>query len=97
MEGYWSTACPVKTDNQSVLATVYQREGKALVALASWDPNPVTCKLAIDWKALGINPAKAVLRAHQAKDFQPEMTFGPNDSIPIDPGKGWLLVVSEQP
>ena len=97
MEGYWSSKCPVRTDNPGVLATVYQKEGKALVALASWDPKPVTCKLIVDWKALGINPSKAILHAHQAKNFQPEMSFGVNDSIPVDPGKGWLLVISERP
>ncbi|MCX6134264.1 MAG: DUF6067 family protein [Ignavibacteriales bacterium] len=97
MKGYWSADCPVKTDNKSVLATVYQKEGRTLIALASWDPKPVICNLAIDWKALGLNPSKAVLRAHQAKDFQQERTFGPNDGIPIDPGKGWLLVLSEKP
>jgi hypothetical protein len=97
MKGYWSAACPVTTDKQGVLATVYQKPGKALIALASWDSQQVTCKLRFDWKAMGINPAKAVLHAHQATDFQPEMTFNPNDGIPVEPGKGWLLVLSERP
>ena len=95
MKGYWSTDCPVTADKPGVLATVYQKKGKALIALASWDPQQVACKLKIDWKALGIDPSKAILTAHQAKDFQPEKTFGSNDSIPIEPGKGWLLEVFE--
>ena len=36
MLGYWDPACPVSTDREDVLATVYRREGKALVALARW-------------------------------------------------------------
>ena len=97
LKGYWSVACPVTTDNPKVLATVYQKPGKALIALASWDSQPATCTLKIDWNALGIDPAKATLHAHQAKEFQPEMTFRPSDGIPVDPGKGWLLVLSEKP
>ena len=76
---------------------MYQKESRALIALASWDPKPVTCKLAIDWKGLRINLAKAILQAHQAKDFQPEMAFRPTDGIPPESGKGWLLVLSEKP
>jgi len=97
MVGYWSPRCPVKTDNPNVLATAYLKPGKVLIALASWDPDRVGCNLSIDWKAIGLDPAKAVLRAHAAKDFQPEMRFGPHDVIPVEPGKGWLLVLSERP
>ncbi|MBF8294647.1 MAG: hypothetical protein HW389_1192 [Bacteroidetes bacterium] len=97
MVGYWSPRCPVKTDNPNVLATAYLKPGKVLIALASWNPDRVGCSLSIDWKAIGLDPAKAVLRAHAAKDFQPEMRFGPRDVIPVDPGKGWLLVLSERP
>jgi len=97
MVGYWSPRCPVKTDNPNVLATAYLKPGKVLIALASWDPDSVGCSLSIDWKAIGLDPAKAVLRAYAAKDFQPEMRFGPHDVIPVEPGKGWLLVLSERP
>ena len=36
--GWWNPACPVKTDNPNVLATVYKKSGKSLIALASWAP-----------------------------------------------------------
>ncbi|MCD6350592.1 MAG: carbohydrate-binding family 9-like protein [Armatimonadetes bacterium] len=36
MIGYWDEACPVRTDSPQVLATVYRKKGKALVALAHW-------------------------------------------------------------
>lgn len=97
MVGYWSPTCPVKTDNPNVHATAYLKPGKVLIALASWNPDCVGCSLSIDWKAIGLDPAKAVLRAHAAKNFQPEMRFGPRDVIPVEPGKGWLLVLSERP
>jgi hypothetical protein len=96
MIGYWSPSCPVKTDQPNVLATAYLKPGKALVAIASWDPNPVNCSLLIDWKALGMNPSKAVITASAAKDFQPAATFRVDEKIPVQPGKGWLLVVDEK-
>jgi hypothetical protein len=91
--GYWSPACPVKTDNQDVLATAYVKEGSALVALASWAKEPVRCRLNIDWNALRMDPQKAKIFAPPIDDFQPEASFRPGDPISVEPGKGWLLVI----
>jgi hypothetical protein len=93
MIGYWSPNCPVRTDNKDVLATAYVKHGSVLIALASWGSEPVHCRLGIDWKALGLNEKSAVLYAPAVPDFQPEATFGPGDPIPIDPAKGWLLML----
>ena len=38
MIGYWDPACPVKTGRKDVLATAYVKQGKTLVAVASWAP-----------------------------------------------------------
>ena len=96
MFGYWSRNAPVKTDNPNVLATTYAKKGKVLIAIASWDPQRVECTLSIDWKSLGLDQAKSMLFAPAAKDFQTEMRFQIGDKIPLEPGKGWLLVLSEQ-
>lgn len=93
MIGYWSDACPVKTSHEKVLATVYKKEGAALISLASWADGAVDVRLKIDWKRLGIDPAKATLTAKEIKNFQPARTFGLNESIPVEKGKGWLLIV----
>ena len=50
-------------------------------------------KLNIDWKKLGINPAKATITAPEITNFQPAQTFTANDEIPVTKGKGWLLIV----
>ncbi len=42
MIGYWSPNCPVKTSDDHVLATVYQKEKTALVAIGSWATDSVT-------------------------------------------------------
>ena len=95
MIGYWSPACPVKTDHEDVLATAYVNKGKTLVSVASWAKKPVNCRLIIDWEALGLNPDKAKISAPAIKDFQDKAVFKPNDTIPIQPGRGWLFIISE--
>ncbi len=91
MKGYWEKDCPVKTNNSNIHATVYQKEGVSLIAVASWNDKPCSFLFRFDWKGLGVDPAKAILFAPEIKDFQKQSTFNPGDSIPIEPQKGWLL------
>ncbi|MEI7899386.1 MAG: glycoside hydrolase domain-containing protein, partial [bacterium] len=95
MSGFWETDCPVKTDNPDVPATVYVKKGKALVAVASWAKEPTKVKLAIDWKALGLDPAKARLHAPPCERFQPAGEFAPDAEIPVDPGRGGMFILDE--
>jgi hypothetical protein len=53
----------------------------------------VDVKLHVDWQALGLSPHGATLRAPAVRDFQPAATFAPGQPIPVEPGKGWLLIV----
>ena len=93
MIGYWSENCPVKTNNDKVLATVYKKNGTALISIASWADADVNVKLNIDWKKLGINPSKATITAPEVLNFQPAKTFTAKDEITVPKGKGWLLIV----
>ncbi len=93
MFGYWAKDCPVRTNNADVLATAYVREGKTLISLASWAKTKVSVKLAIDWTALGLDPSKAKIAAPPVEGFQPAAAFRLDEAIPVDPAKGWLLVV----
>ena len=96
MIGYWNPACPVRTGRDDVLATAYVREGKALVAVASWAKEPVRCRLELDWKALGLRAEKAHLFAPAIERFQPPRLFQPSDRILVAPGRGCLLIVDEE-
>lgn len=92
MLGWWDERCPVKTSRKDVLATVYRKPGKSLIALASWAKEPVTVTLDVDWKALGLDPAKIRLRAPSVAQFQDEAAYGPGDTIPVAAKRGWMLV-----
>ena len=93
MIGYWSDNCPVKTTNDKVLATVYKKNGTALISIASWADADVDVELNIDWKKLGIDPSKARLLAPAIKNFQAAKTFSPADKINVEKNKGWLLII----
>lgn len=96
MLGYWSDKCPVKTSNSKVLATVYKNNKSALVSIASWDDSDTDFTLDVDWKKLGIDPAKAVIRAPVVSGLQAEKTFNIQDKISVEKGKGWLLLIREK-
>ena len=97
MIGYWSENCPVTTNNQKVLATVYKKKGAALISIASWADTDTAVLLMIDWKKLGIDPRTASISAPEMKNFQPPRTFkiigNDIEPLPIEKGKGWLLIV----
>jgi hypothetical protein len=93
MIGYWAETCPVKTNNNKVLATVYRQNGKALVAIASWADADAAVQLNIDWKALGINPSSATITAPAIAGFQEAHRFAPGEAVTVPKGKGWLLLI----
>ena len=97
MLGFWNPACPVKTSHSNVLATAFVRQGKTLIALASWARNQTKVNLAIDWKAVGLDPKKTTLWAPAIKNFQTAAVFAADKNIRVAPGKGWLFIADENP
>ncbi len=95
MIGYWRKDCPVRTDHPDVLATVYRRKDKSLIALASWAKQEVQVRLQIDWNALGLHPERCRLVAPPVRYMQSPARFSPEQPIPVAAGKGWLLVLEE--
>ncbi len=93
MIGYWVNNCPVKTDNEKVLATVYKKDGAALISIASWADADTEIELQIDWKQLGINATTATITAPEIQNFQPAKTFVITDKIKVEKNKGWLLII----
>ncbi len=92
MVGYWVPDSPVRTGRDDVLATAYVKEGRTLVALASWAPEPAQVSLAVDWGALGLDAARVRIRAPAIRDFQEGAQFAVGEPIEVRPGRGWLLV-----
>lgn len=93
MIGYWSPSCPVRTDKEKVPATVYKKPGAALISLASWEPEATNVILHVDWEKIGIDRTRATITAPAIPGFQPARSFRPDEPIPVQPGKGWLLII----
>jgi hypothetical protein len=49
-------------------------------------------KLDVDWKRLGLDPARVRLKAPAVAQFQDAASFGPGDAIPVAAKRGWMLV-----
>ncbi len=93
MVGYWVDKNPVKTNHPDVLATIYKKDKKVMISLASWAKEEVNIKLSIDWNALGLEKTKVMLTAPEIKNFQSAATFTDGQDIKIPKGKGWLIIV----
>ncbi|MFN8581000.1 MAG: DUF6067 family protein [Gemmatimonadaceae bacterium] len=92
MIGWWAPNDPVRTSNPDVLATAYVKQGATMIALGSWAPDAAQVKLTVDWKALGLDPARVRLRAPAIANFQDAAVYRPTDAIPIPQGRGLILI-----
>ncbi len=94
MLGYWDKACPVKVDHPQVKATAYVHLGHRLaIALASWAPEKVTIKLAVDWPSVGLDPKKAAASMPEIAFFQAGQSNISLDAVAVEPDKGWIIEV----
>jgi len=65
-----------------------------MVSIASWAESQVEVRLDIDWDALGLDPDRATVSAPAVENFQNAGSFSPSEAIPVEPGRGWLLIIS---
>ena len=93
MHGWWSGADPVKTNDADVLATTWTKPRAAMIALGSWRVDGTTVRLTIDWKALGLDPARTRIRAPAIADFQSAAEFATDAMIPVAAKKGLILIL----
>ncbi|HEY3286045.1 MAG TPA: glycoside hydrolase domain-containing protein [Gemmatimonadaceae bacterium] len=91
--GWWAPSVPVTTGRDDVKATVFRRNGRALVAVASWAPTPVSVRMNVNWTALGIDPARARFYVPAVQGLQAAQELKPGDAIEIAPGKGIIFII----
>ena len=96
MIGYWDSACPVKTDHQDVLATAYVKQGKTLVSVASWAPQAGRMPAEDRLEGPGPGPGQGEDHGRQDRRLPARRRVrARSDEIPVEPGRGWLLVLHE--
>ena len=94
MIGWWADP-PVRTGRDDVLATSYVRDGRTMVALASWAPDTARVRLVIDWERLGLDRTRVRVESPAIRDFQQRALLDPDEPVLVTPGKGLLLVIRE--
>ena len=93
--GFWEKNPAVTTSDKEVKVTAYVKDGKTLLSIGNYSKAKKLVKLNIDWKQLGLNPSSVRMQAPAVTDFQEACEFNPSGLIPVDPKRGWLIVLSE--
>lgn len=96
MIGYWDPHAPVTTGRDDILATTYARPGRAMIAVGSWAHDTTSVELKIDWKALGIDPSKAVISEPAIAGFQAGAELHVGAPITVAPAQGAIVVIRER-
>lgn len=92
MIGWWSGASPVTTGDTAVKATTWVRPGRAMVSLGSWRDADATVRLRVDWRALGLDPARTRIRIPAIDGFQDAGSWAPGEAIRIPARRGAILL-----
>ena len=93
MIGFWEPDVPVRTDDEAVKVTVYQRGKKLLLSVGNYSDEVKQVHLHIDWQKLGIRPHKPRYVIPAMDTFQPAMQLTDGETLPVEPRKGWLIYV----
>ena len=94
MIGYWEKNGPVTCSNPLVKASIYKGPNEIIIAVANWADDDQAVSIDIDWKKLGINPARIeTLIIPEIKDFQTKQTTVSLDKIVIPGKKGYLILI----
>ena len=65
------------------------------IAVASWAAEPVDVKIDLDWEAVGLDSVRATVAIPGIELFQDALESPSLDALPIEPGKGWIVVVED--
>lgn len=97
--GYWAEdACPVRTNEEQVKATVWKKNDATLVAVANFSGQTKPTQLTVDWKALGRDPAKTKLHVLGIPELkQREALLEANKPLSVKAHAGVIFVLDELP
>ncbi len=95
--GWWAgTENPVQCSTPDVKATVWKKPGATLLALANFSKEPRQAVTVIDWKALGLDPAKAKFYAPPLPGLkQREAVLSPEKPVMLKPYAGAVFIIDE--
>ncbi|TLV00311.1 glycoside hydrolase domain-containing protein [Dyadobacter luticola] len=93
--GYWDKNCPVTTNNEHIMASVFKGENESIIAIANWEKEAQSTSVLIDWDALGYDASKCTISMPFIKNFQEEQPLQSLSSVHVPGGKGFMIVLKE--
>lgn len=93
--GWWAGGeCPVRCSDPLVKVSVWQKQGKVLVAVGNFSKSEKTVTLTVDWKQLGLDPKAALLHAPAIPALgQTESTNSPAEAFSLKPYGGTAFIL----
>ena len=95
MIGYWVDYAPIKVDNTKVKCTIYKRDDKVLISLASWSKNDEDVNLLIDWEDINLNPLYSELISPEIENLQDYKKYRIGEKIKLEANGGLVLMLSK--
>ena len=95
MIGYWVDYIPIKVNNDRIKCTIFQRNNKILISLASWSSKDEFIDLNIDWEAINFNSSSSNLYSPEIKDLQDLNKYNIGEKIEIKANGGLVLILNK--
>lgn len=96
MIGFWDNTSPVRTSNGEVQTTIFKSKDEVLISVANYSDKPQTCRLNINWKALGMSPDAVTAEIPAITEFQDQTTIDLGADLNIEAAKGYMIVVKRK-
>lgn len=93
MYGFWDENTPVTVDDKDVKVTTFLNGDKALVVIANWSNDTVSCKFQIDEEKLGFKPSK--ISAPIMKNVQHGSEITMDSVVEFEGQKGLFLILEK--
>lgn len=97
MLGYWESNPAVQSSDDAVKVTAYEHDGRVLLSVGNYSDTLKHVRLHIDYKQLGLKKGAYRLKAMPIPTFQQAGEWSLTDAIPVEPRKGWLLLLEALP
>lgn len=97
--GWWAAdECPVQSPDPAVKASVWKKPEATMVAVANFSSESKPASLAINWQALGLDPAKAKLFFPALTHMRQKAAWLSPDRLPIlRPHSGMVFIIDHLP
>jgi hypothetical protein len=91
--GYWDEANPVHTGNKHVLASVYAKEDKVMIAMGNWTKTKQNIRLKMDWAKLGMDPDQVSIEIPEIEGLQQSSWNVNVNNLNVPASAGLILIV----